>query len=187
MKNRLDSNSGISFTEFSYQLLQAHDFAHLYKHHGCRVQLGGSDQWGNIVAGVDLIKKQRAADIRRELGAHPDRAWVQPGKSEDPLMTRRTVPHGIERWRHDEKETAQKFGANQAAEMERKFGREADQLAWGLTIPLLLNRAGEKFGKSAGNAIWMDENLTSASDLYQVSQGGRSPTIFGIPCVQGRD
>jgi tyrosyl-tRNA synthetase len=55
VKRRLDE--GISFTEFSYQLLQAYDFLHLFRHTGCTMQMGGSDQWGNIVAGTDLIRK----------------------------------------------------------------------------------------------------------------------------------
>ncbi len=54
---RLRSEDGISFTEFSYQLLQGYDFYHLFQHHGVTVQLGGSDQWGNITSGLDLIKK----------------------------------------------------------------------------------------------------------------------------------
>lgn len=112
VKSRLDSESGISFTEFSYQLLQAHDFATLYKTHACRVQIGGSDQWGNIVAGIDLIKRQRA-------------------KEERDITERPTEP------------------------------------AFGLTIPLLTTSTGEKFGKSAGNAVWLDTARTSVSDFYQ--------------------
>ena len=59
VKKRLSSESsvGMSFTEFSYQLLQAYDFKYLYEHENCRLQLGGSDQWGNITTGVDLIRK----------------------------------------------------------------------------------------------------------------------------------
>lgn len=57
VKTRLNSEEGMSFTEFSYQLLQGYDFLHLLKHHGVTVQLGGSDQWGNITAGTDLIRK----------------------------------------------------------------------------------------------------------------------------------
>ncbi len=55
VKIRLES--GLSFIEFNYQLLQAYDFWHLFKHHGCLIQMGGSDQWGNIVAGIDLIRR----------------------------------------------------------------------------------------------------------------------------------
>ncbi|MFO7170317.1 MAG: tyrosine--tRNA ligase [Chloroflexota bacterium] len=57
VKARLASETGISFTEFSYMLLQAYDFAHLFEHHGCKLQTGGSDQWGNITAGVEFIRR----------------------------------------------------------------------------------------------------------------------------------
>jgi tyrosyl-tRNA synthetase len=57
VKARLESENGISFTEFSYQLLQANDYLHLSRHHQVEIQIGGSDQWGNLLAGVDLIRK----------------------------------------------------------------------------------------------------------------------------------
>ena len=57
VKARLESDNGISFTEFSYQLLQANDYLHLFRNHEVELQIGGSDQWGNILAGVDLIRK----------------------------------------------------------------------------------------------------------------------------------
>jgi len=57
VKARLDSENGISFTEFSYQLLQANDYLHLCRNHGVELQIGGSDQWGNLLAGVDLIRR----------------------------------------------------------------------------------------------------------------------------------
>jgi tyrosyl-tRNA synthetase len=57
VKARLESENGISYTEFSYQLLQANDYLHLCRHHGVEIQIGGSDQWGNLLAGVDLIRK----------------------------------------------------------------------------------------------------------------------------------
>jgi tyrosyl-tRNA synthetase len=107
VKSRLSNESGISFTEFSYQLLQAHDFQVLHKSHNCRAQIGGSDQWGNIVAGIDLIKRS-SSNLKPE---------------EEPF---------------------------------------------GLTIPLLTTSSGEKFGKSAGNAVWLDEDLTGVFDFYQV-------------------
>lgn len=58
---RLASDAGISFTEFSYMLLQAHDFCHLRAEHGCELQVGGTDQWGNITAGIDLIRRKLGA------------------------------------------------------------------------------------------------------------------------------
>ena len=62
VKARLEAG-GISYTEFSYQILQAYDFLELYRRHGCTLQLGGSDQWGNLVAGVDLIKRVEGASV----------------------------------------------------------------------------------------------------------------------------
>ncbi len=58
VKNRMDSGSGISFTEFSYQLLQGYDFCWLFEHKNCKLQMGGSDQWGNIVTGTELIRRK---------------------------------------------------------------------------------------------------------------------------------
>jgi tyrosyl-tRNA synthetase len=110
-----DTASGLSFTEFSYQLLQAHDFSVLHERPwSCTVQLGGSDQMGNIAAGVDLIRRKKA------LQGNP--ASSEEGSS-DP--------------------------------------------AYGLTLPLLTTSSGAKFGKSAGNAVWLDENRCSNYDFYQ--------------------
>ena len=109
MQARLASQQGISFTEFTYQLLQAYDFYTLNKNQGCTIQLGGSDQWGNILAGIDLINK------------------LSP-------------EHNV----------------------------EAADRAFGITMPLLTTPSGEKFGKSAGNAVAIDENITSVFDFYQV-------------------
>jgi len=112
----LNTSQGISFTEFSYQLLQAHDFYTLYTTHGCQLQIGGSDQWGNIVAGIELIRR-RKNDL--------------------------------------------------SLDSEVELGHKGDS-AFGLTIPLLTTPSGEKFGKSAGNAVWLDREMTSVFDFYQV-------------------
>lgn len=63
VKGRLERESGISYTEFSYMLLQAYDFAYLNEHHGCELQIGGSDQWGNITAGIDLARRMRGVQL----------------------------------------------------------------------------------------------------------------------------
>ena len=99
IRRRLDT--GITYTEFSYMIMQAMDFLHLYETKNCTLQVAGSDQWGNITAGVDLIRK--------------------------------------------------------------KTGKEA----YGFTMPLILDKDGKKFGKSEGNALWLDKNKTSAYELYQ--------------------
>jgi tyrosyl-tRNA synthetase len=93
--------TGLSFIEFNYQLLQAYDFLHLYTHEGCRLQMGGSDQWGNIVAGTDLIRR------------------IKGGK------------------------------------------------AYGLTFPLIVTSSGEKMGKTAKGAVWLDPELTTPYEYYQ--------------------
>jgi tyrosyl-tRNA synthetase len=63
VKNRIERDSGISYTEFSYMLLQAYDFAYLNQAHACEVQVGGSDQWGNITAGIDLARRMHGAQL----------------------------------------------------------------------------------------------------------------------------
>jgi tyrosyl-tRNA synthetase len=98
---RLNSDAGISFTEFSYQILQGMDFLELYRRHNCTLQIGGSDQWGNLTSGTDLIHKVE-------------------GKSAHILAT-----------------------------------------------PLITDSEGKKFGKSEGNAIWLDSELTSTYAFYQ--------------------
>ena len=62
VRRRLEGQEGISYTEFSYMLLQSYDFLMLYDRHGCRLQMGGTDQWGNIVSGIDLIRRMRGVD-----------------------------------------------------------------------------------------------------------------------------
>jgi tyrosyl-tRNA synthetase len=98
---RLNSEHGISYTEFSYQILQGYDFLELFKRHNCTLQIGGSDQWGNLTSGSDLIHKVE-------------------GKSVHLMAT-----------------------------------------------PLITNSDGKKFGKSEGNAIWLDAEHTSPYAFYQ--------------------
>lgn len=157
VKNRLTTEQGISFTEFSYQLLQAHDFAHLHATHDCRIQLGGSDQWGNIVAGIDLIKRQRQR--RRE------DSGVAVGATTISLPDEYSADVDVD--------SGDVIGDG--------VGGTSVEPAYGLTIPLLTTSSGEKFGKSAGNAVWLDEERTSVSDFYQVREvyerSGRSGLV----------
>jgi len=108
VKLRMNAHNGITFTEFTYQLLQGYDFYELFRARGCTIQVGGSDQWGNILSGIDLINKVE--------GDHTG----------------------------------------------------YDEGCFALTTPLLTTSQGEKFGKSTGNAVWLDEKLTSYLDFYQV-------------------
>ena len=101
VKNRLNSENGLSYTEFSYMLLQANDFRHLCATHDVELQMGGSDQWGNITAGIDLIRK--------------------------------TLGRG----------------------------------AFGATWPLVTRSDGQKFGKTASGAVWLDPQRTSPYQFRQ--------------------
>ncbi|GMK56922.1 hypothetical protein CspeluHIS016_0307620 [Cutaneotrichosporon spelunceum] len=157
VRSRMDAEAGISFTEFSYQLLQAHDFATLYREHDCRLQLGGSDQWGNIVAGIDMIHRvrgQAAAEAAQAAGA---------GEGEG---------EGEGEGKREGKGGGQEQGSGGARGAERAAGaveaaRAEAPPAFGLTIPLLTTASGDKFGKSAGNAVWLDPARTSVNDFYQ--------------------
>ncbi len=103
VKKRLtgEAREGMSFTEFSYQLVQGYDFLYLNEHKNCKLQMGGSDQWGNITTGVDLIRKV------------------------------------------------------------------LEKPAYAFTMPLILDSTGKKFGKSEGNALWLNKEKTSAYEIYQ--------------------
>lgn len=99
IQRRLDT--GITYAEFSYMLIQGYDFLHMFNTMGCTMQVEGSDQWGNITAGIELIRKMTGKD------------------------------------------------------------------AYAFTMPLILDATGKKFGKSEGNALWLDINKTSSYELYQ--------------------
>lgn len=99
VKSRLES--GITYAEFSYMILQALDFLYLFEHYDCTLQVAGSDQWGNITSGIELIRKK------------------------------------------------------------------LDKDAYGMVMPLITDSKGVKFGKTEGNALWLDKNKTSSYELYQ--------------------
>lgn len=100
VKIRLDREQSLSFLEFNYSLFQAYDFLEIYKRYGSILQIGGADQWGNIISGIDLGRK---------------------------------------------------LGFN----------------LFGITVPLLVDANGVKFGKSMGNAIWLNEDKVTSYDYYQ--------------------
>lgn len=112
VRNKMEKGDGMSFAEFTYPLLQAWDWWHMYNTMGVSMQIGGSDQYGNITAGIDAVKYIT--------NYHPDPAVREAS-------------------------TATPFG---------------------FTVPLLTTSSGAKFGKSAGNAVWLDKELTSTFDLY---------------------
>jgi tyrosyl-tRNA synthetase len=100
-KMRLESEEGLNFIEFNYMLLQAYDFLKLFDKYGCRLQLGGRDQWGNIVAGINLVRRMR------------------------------------------------------------------HETTFGIILPLITNSNGEKMGKTAKGAVWLDSSRTTPYEFYQ--------------------
>jgi tyrosyl-tRNA synthetase len=118
VKGRLESENGIGFNEFTYQILQAYDFWYLFSKKNVTIQVGGNDQWGNITAGIDLITRLKSNLIQTE-------------------------PQG-----------------KQNKEISKKE-------SFGLTVPLLTTSTGEKFGKSAGNAVFIDPEITPTYEIYQ--------------------
>lgn len=139
----------MSFAEFCYPVMQAWDWWQLYKT-GTQVQIGGADQFGNILAGAEAVKYMAKNDPAwlNEQRASPTNTFVT-GNKDDPNLLQR-----------HEKKVEQKVA---------KEDRTVSADPMGFTVPLLTNAAGEKFGKSAGNAIWLDPELTSSFNLYQVS------------------
>ena len=111
VKLRLDREQPLSFLEFNYMILQAYDFLELYRNRGCRLQMGGSDQWGNIVNGIELTR--------------------------------------------------------------RLEGREV----FGLTTPLLTTASGQKMGKTANGAVWLNEKNLAAYDYYQYWRNTEDPDV----------
>jgi tyrosyl-tRNA synthetase len=111
----MKKGDGVSFAEFSYPLMQGWDWWTLFEKHNVQMQIGGSDQYGNIITGIEIVKTARASE--------PDPAKKLPFKDEldDPV---------------------------------------------GFTVPLLTDSSGAKFGKSAGNAVWLDQFMTPTFDLY---------------------
>ena len=130
VKRRLEKGDGMSISEFIYPLMQGYDWYKLYQT-GTQIQIGGADQFGNILEGASMVKKLNQ----------------MPGLDQIPVQR----PPEARSW-------------------ERKFfGKELSADAFGFTVPLMTTSTGEKFGKSAGNAVWLDPDMTSSFDLYQVT------------------
>lgn len=117
VSQRLSQEQSMSFTEFSYQLLQAFDFVYLHRHLQVQMQIGGSDQWGNITAGIDLAHRYVSSSMQKR------------GKS-----------------------------SNSSSQQDALLA---------ITMPLMTTSQGEKFGKSAGNALYLDAKMTTPLQMYQ--------------------
>jgi tyrosyl-tRNA synthetase len=138
VKDRLHNREqGISYTEFSYMILQAYDFAHLYEHEGVTVQLGGSDQYGNIVVGADLIRRMNSVPFRLNLEDEEEVGSTGISSSKDDM------------------------------EMIVWAENDEALPTFGLTAPLVSKADGGKFGKTETGAVWLTANRTSPYAYYQ--------------------
>ena len=142
VKERLNNREqGISYTEFSYMILQAYDFAYLYENDGITVQFGGSDQYGNIVAGIDLVRRTCMRSITDDL------------PPQNPVD--RTSGTG------DGSDWGYSFGDGSGR------GDGVRIRAFGLTAPLVQKADGGKFGKTESGAVWLTAARTSPYAYYQ--------------------
>jgi tyrosyl-tRNA synthetase len=141
---QLRLEGGLSFTEFSYMLIQATDFQHLHRTLGVELQMGGADQWGNITAGLELIRRTTGQDAAGQDAAGQDAAGE--GAFERP-----------------EAEGA----SGQAARADTAGGASALH-AYAMAYPLLLTPSGAKFGKSeSGDSVWLHPDGTTPYAFYQ--------------------
>ncbi len=185
VKERLHNREqGISYTEFSYMILQAYDFAHLYEKESVTVQFGGSDQYGNIVAGTDLIRRKRASladtldsvvKIFRD-HMYPGRERTLGDLIERPFSTLLDSIDGIEQHLFDQIDLLMRFFETlkgMAPEEKEGFEITLKKLRryrvpnFGLTAPLVKKADGTKFGKTEDGAIWLTAARTSPYAYYQ--------------------
>ncbi len=179
VKARLENREqGISYTEFSYMILQAYDFAHLYEKQGITVQMGGSDQFGNIVAGTDLIRRKRY-EFLAQIGKRYETTAQDAGAN----ITARVVKDAASLGPDDKpsefsaallptlKINIHRFPQVPLSQWEReRVLREVelgDKFAFGLTAPLVTKADGGKFGKTESGAVWLTADRTSPYAYYQ--------------------
>ena len=136
VRDRMATEEGMSLAEFCYPVFQAYDFAQLRETRNCRVQIGGSDQLGNIKAGAELVRRS-SNQVRVT-------SCVQSGEVVCNITARALLLQEV----------------------------------YGFTYPLLTTPTGEKFGKSAGNAVWLNDDKTS-----NVRGGGCCLLTFSLLCT----
>jgi tyrosyl-tRNA synthetase len=156
-KRRMET--GLSFIEFNYQLLQSYDFLQLYKRHNCRLQIGGDDQWGNIVAGMELIRRVEAESREQRAESEEDyREWmIDDGCSNSSVSaTIGELP--------DSKIDLQSKNPSSIIHHPSSIHHPP---AYGLTFPLVTTSDGKKMGKTEKGAVFLDPALTSVYDFFQ--------------------
>ena len=151
VKTRLEREQNLSFLEFNYMILQAYDFVELNSRYGCTLQIGGSDQWGNIIMGIDLSKRIESATRFQPMNIE---------QSDKKTLKVLEVQPMIKSTRTDPKDYTQEAFMN--------FMNEGDiKNLFGLTTPLLATSSGAKMGKSENGAVWLHKDMLSAYDYWQ--------------------
>ncbi|MEM1422579.1 MAG: tyrosine--tRNA ligase, partial [Planctomycetota bacterium] len=169
VKNRLErEGQGISYTEFSYMLLQAYDFLHLFREHDVTIQCAGSDQWGNIVSGCELIARSSATKRVVDETVYRIEKFIS---NLSQVAREHGVPDGPEEAARlvelAENLSPTPTSPASRAQMFREVQEEYFGKAFGLVAPLLTKSDGGKFGKTEAGAIWLTEDRTSPYAFYQ--------------------
>ncbi|KAF4802519.1 tyrosyl-tRNA synthetase 2 [Turdus rufiventris] len=176
---RLRSAEGMSLAEFLYPALQAYDFLHLHQHHGCRIQLGGHDQMGNIMSGYELVTKYGGSAVRevmRRVRASGSLCQQDRGCHCHPVLgTGDAAPRAlcpsvqkdIEGLEQVRRRAAMEWTAQGGGGGAVPDGVMTGTDVFGITVPLITSTTGDKLGKTAGNAVWLNRDKTSPFELYQ--------------------
>ena len=151
VKSRLEREQNLSFLEFNYMILQAYDFIELNSRFGCTLQIGGSDQWGNIIMGIDLNKRIESATRFQPMSIE---------QSDSKTLKVLEVQPMIKSTRTNPKDYTQEAFMN--------FMNDGDSKnLFGLTTPLLATSSGAKMGKTESGAVWLHKDMLSAYDYWQ--------------------
>lgn len=149
VKLRLEREQNLSFIEFNYMILQAYDFVELHNRLGCSLQIGGSDQWGNIIMGIDLARRidseGRFKPMSLENAKNVKLLEVQPM-----IQSKRTDPRDYE-----------------TGTFMNYYAADAGKDLFGMTTPLLATASGAKMGKTANGAVWLNKDMLPAYDYWQ--------------------
>lgn len=189
VKLRLERESHLSFLEFNYMVLQAYDFVVLNEQYGCRLQIGGSDQWGNIVMGTDLwhgVRTEKNSRLMKTVRKSLVDKQVDLSVPElESLARRLAVLRDKAKGLSDEElisihEEMKKLVAESEAVLDSAFTAEAKEIVseerdnfrikqaiFGLTTPLITTASGAKMGKTMAGAVWLSGDLLSPYDYWQ--------------------
>lgn len=152
VKLRLEREQNLSLLEFNYMVLQAYDFVQLHDKYNCRLQIGGSDQWGNIVMGIDLDRRKHADQTFNPLSLDK----IASAGSSKVLEVQPMI---------NSKQDSDSHFSNEHF-MKKMSENEKEEL-FGLTTPLLATASGAKMGKTADGAVWLHKDMLPAYDYWQ--------------------